>query len=734
MVDSLDEVPFFFIKNHVTLEAEKTFEPWSEGDPRAPYKDGKRKMNKYLVDPETEHACVSLTSAAPWNVRITNECPPAYMHGFIVDVDVPWDGKTIPKFTIAPNYVYQTTRGYVRYIWAFEETLPLMGSFELFAKYAKEFDRMLKVTQLLSTGVDSAALVNPRTYYDMGPGDWIMLNEELIEKSELMTIRRKVTREHDFKDLDVEIPLDKIAEQLSSRFPDPGFSWTKEWEEGLRCRRFWAPGADALSCTVKTTGIVSATQDGRDFTPWGHEDLCGHSWVAKFTRNNVSKIVGNFAMVEASSSYFELDKVNDRWKYSSSGRVRDALLSSFKVSQTTPKGANCSPLTDCLRAIDTDRGFYGMMPFIFNTNLEVTWKGKRYLNSYTNNLLMPAPVARDWGVDFPELAKHLDGLFVTDEGFEHFIYWWANVLQYAHSPKSAEFTSAKKMLMMIIAGNPSTGKNFLSGLVALSLGGWGDANHFLTTDDNFNEELADAPFWRLDDPEITQTKGYGRSAKDKLADLIKRLIANPTFTRRAMRVGGVDCPMQAPIMMTTNDDEKSLGAFPNVTSSLTGKLIVALVKKSHFAMKKHFPSDSELIKKEMPGLVATLLQVNIPDELRNDRFGVAPYFDPGVAEKLTEIDPRIIRLEAVADFVASMPGGELYGSASQILDIIHEEAGRSLTNEYRSISMLGKDLNFARDSSNPPVPCLIVTQARTASSRLWKLKIENNVDESSESD
>lgn len=716
----LTDVEFLYVRNHASNEVLKTSYPWQEGDSKAPVDRKPITYAKWLKNEDTDHCCISLVSASPWNVRVSNANAPHEMRGLIVDYDSPWDPKKdpVPEFSVAPNYYHATKRGRVHFIWCFSDPIPLCGSFDLYERYMNKFVDMLGLSTLKG-GLDERSLLDPRTYYDIGLEDWWGFeNDKLFPSAELLAIREEVVSTHKFKELDSPIPLEDVAAHLSQTYPDPGFSWT-DFKVGKRCHRFWDSSGDAESCIVRETGISSWT-GSKGFVPWSDEQLCGFRWVSKYLRTKTSAVVENFAVIEGGRDFYE--KVEGVWRLRNKQQVIEALTSDYKLSQAPPRGATCSPVTECLRSMTSNRTFQGLSCFLYNNNSEVEWEGDKYLNSYQNRLLPPAEEVGEWGDNFPDLAKHLDGFFTNYENLTVFLSWWANILQNAHAPKSKKFYRAARNLVMIIAGETSAGKNFLNKMVCLSLGGGKDANHFFTSGDKYNHELVDSPVWRMDDPEAAKSDGpFSQSPRKKFAQLLKRLVANDTVTRRQMYASPVEAPMQSAVIITTNLDNDSLSALPIPNASNIDKMIILMAQKSFFAKQDSYPSDEELIEGELPHLIAYLLNLEIPDEFRSERFGVKAHYDLALKVKLTDSDSAAGRQEIIVDMVEQF-GGVFTGTASELYDygVNTYERETLFIRTFSNLHMLSKEI-AAIESSVEPV--LQVERKRQKSKRVLVLKL-----------
>lgn len=252
--------------------------------------------------------------------------------------------------------------------------------------------------------------------------------------------------------------------------------------------------------------------------------------------------------------------------------------------------------------------------------------------------------------------------------------------------------------LLILIGPRGSGKSRIQHwIITELLGGKSeDPSGYMIGDTDFNEELFGAVHLLMEDPALREDA----EAKTRFAARMKELTVND---KRRLHPKGSKALSFAPLWRPTlslNDDE--IGVLPFVSESLEDKLII--LKAHHYEPPLGSGSNEERaawekqIHDELPAFLAWLLALEIPAELRDQRFGVRYYIAPEISAELHDLSPDARVLEALdLELWADEHGGRTpwTGNPTELCRILHH-ASSLCSHEARSLfrgpSPLGKIL------------------------------------------
>ncbi|TXH46736.1 MAG: hypothetical protein E6Q97_28945 [Desulfurellales bacterium] len=189
--------------------------------------------------------------------------------------------------------------------------------------------------------------------------------------------------------------------------------------------------------------------------------------------------------------------------------------------------------------------------------------------------------------------------------------------------------------MLALVGEPNCGKSFFQHLLTILLGGRSsDPYLWMIGRSNFNEDLAESEHLSMGD------KNSFRDSKSRSAfgSVIKELAVDSKLAIHGKGKKAITCPTFRRITISINNDADYVTVLPILEKSVADKIM--LLSCGRASMVPDYEANLRRFVDELPALVHYLLNVHqIPEHLRQDRFGVATYHSPAVVELLEQFDP-----------------------------------------------------------------------------------------------
>lgn len=712
---------FSCIANHVASDVFVSSSPEDEACPDAPYEVSKAKWQRWCKQPDLKHCFLSLYTGAAPSGRVSKDNPVREIRGLMVDYDLPVDLDEIAfkeDEILTPNFIHATKSKGCRIIYVFESPVAVScrAFFDAFLNVASD---ELRLNSNGIDGMDEKAFKSPSQYFEVG-FDWCSWNDEPVSARQTKKWAFKAEEKTQWKSagLGVEIPWEVIEAEMPKKFPEIPWANLSFDSSCNRTTRF-VDGGDATSVLLTPMGIHSHT-GSEPWISWSDPRLLGPKLVRELSGNKIGDACEHIACLGGGQRFFIRDRENSGWRPTSPPLAKNHLYAARGLSRATPKGATCSEVEEGLEHIRKHNDYDGAAPFLFEGTDTLLFDGKRMLNTSQVRLVHPHPVAYEWGVKFPRIARYLEDVF-DDENLPRFLSWCAHTLQAAHTNKPC------LGLGLVLVGKPDVGKNFIiEGIIGQMLGGGMDASSLFLKGDQFNDELCRSALWMLNDPD--NTDGVGRSVN--MTKLLKKSLANTTFTCRAMGVSPTKFPMRSRIAMSINDDLDSLEAMPKMHASTLDKLCILHGTKSE-EFGKHYPTNEELKSGPLPHLVAFLLDMEIPEELAGTRFGVKPFFDETVRKKAQLVSPEMDRYEIVRAFI--LVAGEkdpvsgnmsVTGTPAQLFELI-EDAVPGAREAFRTPRVFSRQMGALCDNQGEWTECgLTVERKRIGKNRQMGFQID----------
>ncbi len=611
----------FFSISNLSSHNVQTCEPWKATANR-PALDDKEAYRAWCNDPATEHAFVSAFTGLQPALRVSETNAATHLCGLVLDYDaVPPSDPALILLNSAPHNlrpcaVSRTYSGNVRVYYQFEEPIPLFAP-EIAKEFLKKVARELKLRKLLA-GFEVEAMLDTSKYYEIGE-DITLVGDgtATIPHNLLMAWMTDACKKHRWSKEGPVISIEDLRIEAEKKFPN---RWPGGWgtfDIGSRGPRFWDESAsDPTAIIVRESG-VQYFSDGGGFQTW--EMIFGAAFVRNWEDNRKGAAIVNLWY---DGRYYWRKLATGQWAYvMRQDMILDLVVSKHLRVKSERTGVP-SEVQSALFDIQNLKSVNRAAPFIFRPDGPYYYNGKRFLNVSKVRPIMPvSDLVDSWGEGFPWLAQFFDTLFDPVDQLDYFLAWLK------HFYMGAVTQDPKRGLALFIAGPVGAGKTVLNkAVLGQLLGGRQDAGKFLLRGDQFNDQLFGAAMWCVDD-EVTSTDPKQRSM---FTQMVKKIVANDSFTYRAMYQSGVDMEWLGRVVVTMNDDPESLQMLPETKRNILDKIMLIKVKTPSVP---YWPSDAQ-IAAELPLFGAFLRDWVVPVRCHpdNPRFGVSPYKHEGLLQ------------------------------------------------------------------------------------------------------
>ncbi len=672
--------------------------PWNEppAASRAGFKS-KQEYKAYCSKPDTNDRFISGLIGQATTQRVKKENPPALQVAIVADYDTHLTDDAVKAALArvsprnAPNFISRSFSGGVRAVWLLEEPVPLPPSPEIVKLLLQEEMQELCADGLF--GEVDKALLKPEQYYHQG-WDWQPCSTTPIsrERSRLWlsnALGKESGRKHS------AIPIERIAQAVQEKFAG---RWRGEFSIGARGKRFWDPEADNDSAAIVTPEGMICYTGNRRFVPWSA--ILGPDFMREWEESSTGKALCDiYFCADKFYVYHERAASNGarvcEWERMNRQSVESLLQSKYGLRKRTGRDEEVSEVARAVGRIIEMNSVNGVVPLIYHRERVVVLKGKSVLNTSFTQVLPPdLTKGKEWSDGFPWIAAFLEQLLPDDEARLHFLCEWAYAYQHAHAHKP------RNGHILFVAGEPGSGKNFMSEvLFGPSLGGFIDASEYLLGQAKFNEHLFDAGAWVCND----SVASFDYKARRTFAANLKKQAANQEHVCEGKFKNAVPIPWQGRVLITLNTDPFSLELLPQTDASNKDKM--AFFRTSDVRLLD--PEAATKAKAELPAFCAYLLQLTIPEEVRDPRWGVVAYHNEtllreavegSVAGSVAELMSTFLRNAFNADQTAPC----IEGSAAELLQKMAPDL-RQMSRELGSAYAFGRALRALAQSGSFPI-------------------------------
>ena len=219
--------------------------------------------------------------------------------------------------------------------------------------------------------------------------------------------------------------------------------------------------------------------------------------------------------------------------------------------------------------------------------------------------------------------------------------------------------------LLTLVGPMEVGKSLLQEVIITPLlgGRATDPSDYLFGRTGFNDDLAGAEHHILSDAGIEPDDQYRR----KLRDRLKAFVATQTQSFSSKNKTRLNFRRFARISLSANSDPHSVRVVPTPDGGFSDKVTLLRCYPTEAlpsAKGGDTPVD-QLVRQELPAFVGQLDTWQIPEEFRDDRFGVAAYHDPEVLALLHHDDP-LRKLGTILTQFVQAQGGFVEGTVQEL--------------------------------------------------------------------
>jgi hypothetical protein len=257
--------------------------------------------------------------------------------------------------------------------------------------------------------------------------------------------------------------------------------------------------------------------------------------------------------------------------------------------------------------------------------------------------------------DFQNIEAFLNALLGPDATI-HFCCW----LKIAYG--ALRNSERRPGQALILVGPPGGGKSRVQHhiITPILAGRCADPKSYIFRATDFNSELIGSEHLMIE--EIPSSTRYDE--RQTLGEKIKEIIANDTAR---LHKKGVDACTVAPLWrlsMSLNEEPEKLRCLPPMTGDFVEKLIMFQVTDARDFWER-FEKESdprrafrEGIERELPAFVDFLTHMQIPEKLRDRRYGVKSFMPAELSQTLFENEPEshlLLLIDKAGIFDGSRP-------------------------------------------------------------------------------
>lgn len=593
--------------------------PWEEKHPTWKTPTSKKEADAAASDPHYEGCYLSAYEGLTPGLRVTANNKPYKMHGLIADFDClvrPEDMEETFKNMRdenRPTVYHNTMSGGVRAIWMFECPLPIYG--EAHDSAISHLMDVLHIKKLFPRLDPCVKQTNQ--YYIWYPHNLTNTGNVLGKDRLNAIVFDALDRKKNYKGQgDVEIPLEEVKKRIDEIYPG---QWTGSFEPKSRGNPFWNPSRNSPRAAMVTpTGMVAFGEE-KGFYTWA--ELLGREWVETFEQARFGR--------PSSEWYFNTDRYwrkdgHGWWRSYAKEDAKVEIQHRYRLSKRPRNPDDLSEVDRALLHIREVNTVEGVIPLPFHPEdvIQLDDVG-RVINTSKVRPMEPAPLAGEWGQNFPFLGKFFTGFFESEEDIDPLPYFLAWLRRFYEGGLAKKPNQGQAIFL---AGGVGTGKTLLGQVIlGTVIGGFSDASAYLCGSSSWNGHLLRVPLWSVDD--TMAAVSYDKHAA--FSNMIKRGVANVTHVYEEKYAPTVKMTWKGRIIVTMNDDAESINAIPLPDGSILDKIMLFKVANRKFPFPKGDVLD-HTIKTELPHFLAWLCKWEIPTEVRSkdERFGIKSYHHP----------------------------------------------------------------------------------------------------------
>ena len=300
--------------------------------------------------------------------------------------------------------------------------------------------------------------------------------------------------------------------------------------------------------------------------------------------------------------------------------------------------------------------------------------GARLLVVSTPKLIQPAPGESETILSFLQTL-------LGDDGSLRFRLW----LKIGYEALRAN--QRRHGQALVLCGPSGKGKSVLQSkiITAVLAGREADPKSYLSEKTDFNSEMIASEHLKIE--EIPSSVRY--DDRLTLGERIKELCVNHSQRLHEKNKVAVTVKPQWRLSISLNDEPERLRCLPPLTTDFRDKLLLLKTSKEDFFSRYDGETDPldcfiSAVERELPAFCAHLLTLEVPETLKDRRYGVRSYVDVEIEELLFDQEPEALLLSLVdevlfgsasLDFKADGSGGfnPWEGSATELRDKLTDQ-------------------------------------------------------------
>jgi len=293
-----------------------------------------------------------------------------------------------------------------------------------------------------------------------------------------------------------------------------------------------------------------------------------------------------------------------------------------------------------------------------------TMNGKRVL--VTSDPVIIESKEGNW----PMINSIIDQLFNSGETDQRpYVYGWLKmgrkaVLEAFPMPGQA----------LVLAGPRNAGKNLFQDIITEALGGRAEKPYrYMVGKSEFNGDLFGAEHLCIAD----EVPFYDMPSRRVFGSKIKDICVNSLQSCHGKHKEALTLYPIWRLSISVNDEAENLVMLPPLEDSIEDKIMLLKVDRAIMPMKSDSPKSRvefwDGVRAEIPHFLHFIENYEIPEDLRESRFGVKAYQHPDLVEILKEMTHEN-RLMALMEIIVIPENGTWKGTLEELETALYEDS------------------------------------------------------------
>lgn len=714
---------FFSIENLKSSTVVPSPTPWTFKN-SAPYDElDKVQFQKWSLRTDIQHSFLSGVEGLVPSLRVSEnkDNPPRKIHAFIADYDgIPPDDpldliKRKSKANNPPTWLI-TSRGHkIKLVWEFEAPITICDkkhADKLLTAIGTQLSASSYFAQLDKKSFDSSLYTEiGREWHKVPGGKPLPLSLLQLWDFNVFSKMRAAKRGRAS-----DIPIEKIAEAVNQLWPGR----VKDFAAGKHCLRFWDPVSDnETGCMITEDGIRVYVPHDKPFMAWADIPGLGRSFVESHRAEKFDEALND--------CFFDGDKYwlmnADTGAYLPYHPPLFAKkLNTLGFSSVKGRDETASPADFMLVKIAENNRVNKALHYVYHKpGIIVKANGERILNISSVRVAEPGvplcPPGTPWNTEeckraFPLIHHSVTCMFTTqkdldagkdndhlDPQLRYLLAWTSAYYKQAYALEPGPGQA------LFLCGPKDMGKSFFAQVILGRLmGGWVDGGQYYTGVQPWTEELTRAGIIAVDDDEGSVDYKAYRTFQSR----IKQYVAKGAIVSNGKHVATGTVPLLNRVIILLNDDPVSKRILPGLDNTIRDKVSFLMLKNARNTMFSTSRTENDRrVQAEIPAFAKWLLDHEIPEDLRDRRFGVVAMHHvdlvtvsamQGYGEEVLEVLNNILT-PCKAGFKGTV--SELLSALSSVSrDIDRNLNTRKLSNVLSALEKQGYDIKVTKNINN----------------------------------